>query len=69
MRSVKSPTSVKIWPDNVFLSWGNLHLTSRFCGVVLGPTTISKIVSEPLQDPLGHLVSDHPPFMSTNQAQ
>jgi len=22
---------------------GNSHLTSRFCGVVLGPTTISKI--------------------------
>ncbi|RHN71430.1 hypothetical protein MtrunA17_Chr2g0276791 [Medicago truncatula] len=29
----------------------------RFCGVVLGPTTISKMVSEPFQDPLGHLLS------------
>jgi len=35
----------------------NLHLTRRFCGVVLGLTTISKMVSEPLQDPLGHLLS------------
>jgi len=25
----------------VFISGGNPHLTSRFCGVVLGPTTIS----------------------------
>jgi len=61
---------------------------------VLGPTTIPKMISEPLQDPLGHLLSsfryrvthhlcpqtkptifvairfslsNHPPFMSTNQ--
>jgi len=36
---------------------GNPHLKSRFCGVVLGSTTISKMVSESLQDPLGHLLS------------
>ncbi|AES76790.1 hypothetical protein MTR_6g087100 [Medicago truncatula] len=41
----------------MFISGGNPHLTSRFCGVVLGPTTISKMVSEPLRDPLGHLLS------------
>jgi len=40
----------------MFISWGNPHLTSRFCQVVLGPTTISKMVSEPLQDPLRHLL-------------
>jgi len=39
---VKSPTSDRTWSDNVFISGGNYHLTSRFCGVVLGPTTISK---------------------------
>ncbi|KEH23647.1 hypothetical protein MTR_7g091670 [Medicago truncatula] len=55
--SVKSLTSDKTWPDNVFISGGNPHLTSRFCGVVLVPTTISKMLSEPLQDPLGHLLS------------
>ena len=55
---VKSPTSNKRWPDNVFISGGNPHLTSRFCGVVLGPTTISKMLLEPLRDPLGHLLSD-----------
>jgi hypothetical protein len=26
----------------LFISGGNPHLTSRYCGVVLGPTTISK---------------------------
>jgi len=51
---VKSPTSDRRWPDNVFISGGNPHLISRFCRIVLGPTTISKMVSEPLQDPLGH---------------
>jgi len=40
--NVKSLTSDRTWPDNVFISGGNPHLTSRFCGVVLGPTTISK---------------------------
>ncbi|AES68760.1 hypothetical protein MTR_3g014560 [Medicago truncatula] len=45
------------WPDSVFISGGNPHLKSRFCGVVLGPTTISKMVSESLQDSLGHLLS------------
>jgi len=54
---VKSPTSDRTWSDNVFISGGNPHLTSRFCGVVLGPTTISKMLLEPLQDPLGHLLS------------
>ena len=54
---VKSLTLDRTWHDNVFISGGNLHLTSRFCGVVLGSTTISKVVSEPLQDPLGHLLS------------
>jgi len=54
---VKSPTSDRIWPDNVFISGGIHRLISRFCGVVLGPTTFSKMVSEPLQDPLGHLLS------------
>jgi len=57
LNSVKSPTSDRWWPDNVFISGGNPHLTSRFCVVVLGPTTISKMVSKPLQDPLGHLLS------------
>jgi len=46
MVSVKSPTWDRWWPGNVFISGGNPHLTSRFCGVVLGPTTISKMVSE-----------------------
>ncbi|RHN60197.1 hypothetical protein MtrunA17_Chr4g0022961 [Medicago truncatula] len=41
----------------MFISGDNFHLTSRFCGVVLGPTTISKMVSEPLQDPLDYLLS------------
>jgi len=31
----------------MFISEGNSHLTSRFCEVELGPTTISKMVSEP----------------------
>ncbi|KEH23235.1 hypothetical protein MtrunA17_Chr7g0243841 [Medicago truncatula] len=44
---VKSPTSDRTWSDNVFISGGNPHLTSRYCGVVLDPTTISKMVSEP----------------------
>ena len=47
---VKSPTSVRSWPDNLFISGGNPHLTSRFCGVELGPTMISNMVSEPLHD-------------------
>jgi len=38
----------------VFISGGNPHLTSWFCGVVLGPTTISKMVLEPV-DFKGHL--------------
>jgi len=43
--------------DNVFISGGNPHLKSQFCGVVLGPTMISKMVSELLQDPLSHMLS------------
>ena len=42
---------------HVFISGGNHYLTSRFCEVVLDVTTISKMVSEPLQDPLSHLLS------------
>jgi hypothetical protein len=68
---VKSPTSVRSWPDNLFISGGNPHLTSRFCGVVLGPTTISKMVSEPLHDSGPPVVrfplSGHPSFMFTLQ--
>jgi len=41
----------------MFISEDNPHLTSRFCGVMLGSTTIFNMVSEPLQDPLGHLLS------------
>ncbi|KEH21678.1 hypothetical protein MtrunA17_Chr7g0219451 [Medicago truncatula] len=52
--------------DNVFIRCSNPHLTSRFYGVVLDPTTISKIVSEPFQDPLGHLLSDFR-YQTTNQ--
>ncbi|KEH25248.1 hypothetical protein MTR_6g016695 [Medicago truncatula] len=40
---VKSLTSDMTWPDNVFISGGNPHITSRFCGVVLDPTTVFKI--------------------------
>ncbi|AES97725.1 hypothetical protein MTR_5g059000 [Medicago truncatula] len=70
----ESPTSNKTWPDNVFISGGNTHLTSRFCGVVLDPTTIFKMVSEPPPRSIGppairFPLSGHPPFMSTNQAQ
>jgi len=42
------------WPDNVFISGGNPHFTSRFCVVVLGPTRISNMVSE-LIEFKGHL--------------
>jgi hypothetical protein len=70
--SVKSPTSDKRWFDNLFISGGNPHLTSRFCGVMLGSTTISKIVSEPPPKSVRTLairfsLSGHPPFMSTLQ--
>ncbi|RHN59589.1 hypothetical protein MtrunA17_Chr4g0014961 [Medicago truncatula] len=41
---VKSPTSVRSWSDNLFISGGNPHLISRFCGVVLSPTTISNSI-------------------------
>ncbi|AES89373.1 hypothetical protein MTR_4g073060 [Medicago truncatula] len=37
VKSVKSPTSDRTWPDNVFMSGGNPHLTSRFCNDELGP--------------------------------
>jgi len=32
----------------MFISGENPHRTSRFCGVVLGPTTISKNMKQPL---------------------
>ena len=68
---VKSLTSVRSWPDNLFISGGNPHLTSRFCGVVLGPTTISKMVSEPLHNSgppvIRFPLSGHPSFMFTLQ--
>jgi len=42
-------------------NWGsNSSSQNRLCGVLLGPTTISKMVSEPLPDPLGHLPSGFP---------
>jgi hypothetical protein len=44
---LKSPTSDKRWPDNVFISGGNPHLTTQFCGVVLDLNTISKMILEP----------------------
>jgi len=44
-------------PGYVFISGGSPHLTRWFCGVVLGPTTKSKMASESIQDPLGHLTS------------
>jgi len=40
---VKSPTLEVILPEQVFISGGTPHLTSRFCWVVQGPTTNSKI--------------------------
>ena len=43
MHIVKSlPLDIKRWYAQVFISGGNPDLTSRFCGVVLGPTTNSK---------------------------
>jgi len=47
----------RCWSDSVFISGDNHHLISWFCGLVLGPTTISKMVSESPQDPLSHLLS------------
>jgi len=54
----------------VFISGGNLHLTNRFCEVVLGPTTIFKTVSEPsprsVRPPAFKFpLSGHPPFIFT----
>jgi len=54
---LRVPHRIGVGLTNVFMSGGNPHLISRFCGVVLGPTTISKMISELLQDPLGHLLS------------
>jgi len=58
------------WSDNVFISGGNPHLTNRCYGVVLGSTTIFKMVSEssPRFDRPSTIrfpLSGHPPFMST----
>ncbi|AES86334.1 hypothetical protein MTR_4g005850 [Medicago truncatula] len=47
------------WSDNVFISGGNPHLTSRFCEVVLSSTTISNLVSE-LVEFKGHLLLHAP---------
>jgi len=41
---VKSPTLDRRWSDNVFISGGNLHLTNRFCGVVLSSITIYEML-------------------------
>jgi len=40
----------KKWSDNVFINRSNLHLISRFCGVILSSTTIFKMVSELLHN-------------------
>jgi len=50
------------------------HLTNRFCGIVLGPSTISKMVSEPPPRSVGppairFPLLGHPQFISTHQAQ
>jgi len=50
--NVKSPTSDKTWPNNVFISGDNPYLTSWFCGVVLGSITISNMVSELVPKPI-----------------
>jgi len=42
---LKSLTSDKIWSEHVFISGDNPHVTTRFCEVVLDPTTISKTLS------------------------
>jgi len=39
------------------ISRGNSRLTSRFCRIVLCPTTILKMISKSLQDLLDHLLS------------
>lgn len=45
------------WFEHVFISKDNSDFKSWFFGIVLGPVTISKEVSGPLQDSLGHLLS------------
>jgi len=69
---LKSPTLDKRWRgvprrirDDVT---GNHHLTSRFCRVVLGLTTISKMVLKPPPWSIGapairFPLSSHPPFL------
>ena len=42
-RLLKSPTSYKRWSKHVFISVDNSHITSWFCEIALGSTTISKI--------------------------
>jgi hypothetical protein len=56
----------------VFKSENNHHFTRQFCKVVLDPTTIFKIISEPSQKSVGpHAIrfslSNHPQFISTLQ--
>jgi len=43
---LKNLTSDKIWHEPIFITEVNPHLTRRFCGLVFGPTTISKTVSQ-----------------------
>ena len=66
---LKSPILVGRWPEQVFVSGDSSHLISRFCGVVLGPTTNYKMVSEPPPISIGppairFLLLGHPPFIS-----
>jgi hypothetical protein len=57
-RSVKSPTLNKRRPEDMFISGGSPHFTSRFCRVELGPTQILRWYQSLLQDLLGRLLSD-----------
>jgi len=52
---VKSPTLDERRLEYMFIPRGNPHLISQLCGVVLGPITNFKMVSEPIQDMLGRL--------------
>lgn len=64
-------TASLIYNYQPFLSERNHHLISRFYGVVSVPTTIFKIVSNPLlrsieSSAIIFSLSNHPSFMSTN---
>lgn len=43
--------------DNVFISEGNFHFTSWFYEIVYDSTIIFKMVSEPVQNPIDHMLS------------